>query len=68
MIKNLPEGDTAEMAMSALDRMRRLKDRTDRETGTKHPVRWWKNEETGELMIYTKGEYAKELIAFINSL
>jgi len=31
-------------------------------------VRWVKNDETGEMAVFTRGEYATDLINFINNL
>ncbi len=31
-------------------------------------VVWFRNEDTGQLVIYTRGEYSKDLIAFITGL
>lgn len=29
---------------------------------------WLKNDETGQLMVYTRGEYSKQIIEFLNGL
>lgn len=43
-------------------------DKIDKKNDKYGAVKWLKNDETGSMIIITRGEYSKQLIDFVNNL
>lgn len=59
--------DVAELQHETMDKCHELYEEFTKETGKKGFV-WLKNDETGQLMVYTRGEYTKQIMEFLETL
>lgn len=56
-----------EIADEAIGKCQEYFDEYSKQNGKKGYV-WLKNDETGQLMVYTRGEYTKQILDFLETL